>query len=82
MGSPTGQPGMLRGYGLSNDILSNMAQWEQFESLVRRSTLMWIGHVVRMEHMQPQKAIMFGWLDGAGDKISEMDWFRLAQDRS
>ncbi|CAJ1396225.1 unnamed protein product [Effrenium voratum] len=93
--------GMLRGYGLSNDILSNMAQWEQFESLVRRSTLMWIGHVARMEHMQPQKAIMFGWLDGASAKqhapprqaqwvnsclkaakISEMDWFRLAQDRS
>ena len=93
--------GMLRGYGLSNNILSNMAQWEQFESLVRRSTPMWIGHVARMEHMQPQKAIMFGWLDGASAKqhapprqaqwvnsclkaakISEMDWFRLAQDRS
>ena len=57
--------GMLQSQGLSNRILTNLAQWESFESTVRRATLIWAGHVARMSVSHPQKAVMYGWMTGA-----------------
>ena len=59
---------MIHPYGLSNHVLRHLAQWETFETMVRRATLMWIGHVARMHVDQPQKAVMFGWIENAGAK--------------
>lgn len=57
--------GMMHQHGLSNRILSNLAQWESFEDTVRRATLIWAGHVARMSVSHPQKAVMYGWMSGA-----------------
>jgi ribonuclease HI len=56
--------GILRSAGLNNANLRRLVQWEEFESAVRRSTLMWVGHVARMAVEKPQKVAMFGWIDG------------------
>ncbi len=63
-----GRLGSLHRQGLSNTILQHLTQWEFFETMVRRATLMWVGHVARMTVDQPQKAIMYGWLQGAKAK--------------
>ena len=91
----------LRRNGLTNRIMTGMAQWEPFDQAVRRATLLWVGHVARMTTEQPQKQVLFGWIEGTKAKqrcpfkqaqwinsclrranIAEMDWFRLAQNRS
>ena len=60
--------GAIRRAGLNNRVITYMAQWESFDTMVRRATLMWIGHIARMHVDQPQKNLLFGWLDGAGAK--------------
>ena len=55
---------LLRSQGLNNTTLQHLVQWEGFESAVRRTTLMWVGHVARMSLEKPQKLAMFGWIDG------------------
>ena len=60
--------GAIHRAGLNNRVLTYFAQWESFDNLVRRGTLMWIGHIARMHVNQPQKVILFGWLEGAGAK--------------
>ena len=60
--------GMIHHAGLSNSVLHKLTQWESFENMVRRATLMWVGHVARMSIHQPQKAMMFGWLHDAKAK--------------
>ena len=58
----------LRKQGLTNAILRRVVQWEPFEAAVRRATLMWLGHVARMSTEQPQKQVLFGWIEGAKAK--------------
>lgn len=60
--------GAIHRAGLKNRVLTYLAQWESFDNLVRRGTLMWIGHIARMHVNQPQKVVLFGWLEGAGAK--------------
>eukprot|EP00438_Fugacium_kawagutii_P009511 Skav209387 [mRNA] locus=scaffold3334:137441:141157:+ [translate_table: standard] len=91
----------MRRHGISNLVLRKLAQWEPFESAVRRASLLWLGHVARMSVDQPQKQAIFGWIEDACGKercpfkqaqwinsclyqagISEIDWFRVAQNRS
>lgn len=60
--------GAIHRAGLKNRVLAYLAQWESFDNLVRRGTLMWIGHIARMHVNQPQKVVLFGWLEGAGAK--------------
>ena len=49
---------LLRSQGLNNTTLQHLVQWEGFESAVRRTTLMWVGHVARMSLEKPQKLAM------------------------
>lgn len=84
----------LRRRGLSNATLCRLAQWEPFLTAARRASLLWLGHIARMPTSAPQKQLLFGigWLENAGAKqhcpfkqaqcISEIDWFRLAQNKS
>ena len=58
----------LRRHGISNLILRKMAQWEPFESSVRRASLLWLGHVARMSVEKPQKQALFGWVEHACGK--------------
>ena len=67
----------LRRQGLTNAVMRRMVQWETFESAVRRSSLMWLGHVARMTTLQPQKQILFGWIEGT--KAKQRCPFKQAQ---
>ena len=67
----------LRQQGITNQILRKMVQWEPFDVAVRRSTLMWLGHVARMSTAQPQKQVLFGWIDTA--KAKQRCPFKQAQ---
>lgn len=60
--------GLIQQAGLNNRVLTHLAQWESFDNMVRRATLLWIGHIARMHVDQPQKAVLFGWLEGAQAK--------------
>ena len=53
--------GAIHRAGLNNRVLTYLAQWESFNNLVRRGTLMWIGHIARMHVNQPQNVVLFGW---------------------
>ena len=37
--------GAIRRAGLKSRVITYLAQWESFDTMVRRATLMWIGHV-------------------------------------
>ena len=59
----------LRKAGITNEVLRNLAQWEKFDTAVRRASLLWLGHVARMPVEAPQKQVLFGWIDGHGAKM-------------
>ena len=58
----------LRRNGISNSVLRCLAQWEPFETAVRRASLLWLGHVARMSVDKPQKQTFFGWIADAKGK--------------
>ena len=54
----------LRKAGITNEVLRNLAQWEKFDTAVRRASLLWLGHVARMPVEALQKQVLFATASG------------------
>lgn len=95
--APPGNRPWLHQHQVKSMQLCTLAQWEPIEFTLARQSLFWLGHVARMGcHRLPQK-VLFGWWTSHMTQprpryrkqqsiqyliqVTELDWFRLAQDR-
>ena len=61
---------IMREHHISDEMLYNVSGWEQMESLIKRQSLVWLGHVSRMHVDRLPKICLFGWWDGHRGKRS------------
>ena len=51
----------MRELGNCDESLRIFVQWDDFSTLIHRSTLRWLGHVARMNCHRLPKIALFGW---------------------
>ena len=54
----------MRANGISHAMLHKAAGWTPVATIIKKQTLMWLGHVSRMHPERLPKQALFGWIHG------------------